>query len=558
VRIASGATTECKRFVFFAHCEYSLCVLCASARNFVFRVARGVAKNAEIGGGEIGARLASQAIDGRPGSTRTPTMSNEASPRDRLSRRSYDAIVIGSGPNGLAAAITLARQKRSVLVLEAEATIGGGARSAELTLPRFVHDICSAIHPLGVASSFFRSVPLADYGLEWIHPPAPLAHPLDDGTAAVLERSVEATGQTLGPDASAYRRLMEPLVTRAEALFDDTLGPLRPPRHPFVLTLFGLRAIRSARGLADAWFRGPHARALFAGLAAHSILPLEQILTAAVGLMLGIAGHAVGWPFPRGGAQRISDALTAYLRSLGGEVITGWRVQSLAELPTARAYLFDTAPRRLARICADRLPRRFCRKLEAFRHGPAVFKLDWALDGPIPWRAEACRRAATVHLGGTLEEIADGESAVWRGEHPERPYVLVAQPSLFDPSRAPMGRHTGWAYCHMPSGSTVDMTDAIERQMERFAPGFRNRILARSVLRPADVERSNANYVGGDISGGVMDVWQLFTRPTARLVPYSTPAREIFLCSASTPPGAGVHGMCGYFAARAALRTVLA
>jgi phytoene dehydrogenase-like protein len=479
-------------------------------------------------------------------------------PRDKLSRRSYDAVVIGSGPNGLAAAITIAREQRSVLVLEAEATLGGGTRSAERTLPGFVHDVCSAIHPLGIASPFFRSVALTEHGLEWIQPPAALAHPLDDGTAVVLERSLEETGQTLGPDAEAYCRLMAPLVAHAEALFFETLGPLRLPRHPIVLTRFGWRAVRSARGLAEAWFKGPHARALFAGMAAHSILPLERMLTAAVGLMLGVSGHAVGWPVPRGGSQRICDALTAHLRSLGGELVTGWRVQSLTELPLARAYLFDTAPRHLALICGEQLPNRFRQKLERFRHGPGAFKLDWALDGPIPWRAERCRRAATVHLGGTLEEIAAGESAVWRGEHPRRPYLLVAQQSLFDPTRAPEGKQTGWAYCHVPSGSSVDMTEAIERQVERFAPGFRDRILARSALTPADFERHNPNYIGGDISGGVMDVWQLFTRPTARFVPYSTPAKGIFLCSASTPPGGGVHGMCGYFAARAALRTVLA
>ena len=316
--------------------------------------------------------------------------------------------------------------------------------------------------------------------------------------------------------------------------------------------------MRSACGLANAWFQGEKARALFAGMAAHSILPLEQSFTAAVGLILGVAGHAVGWPLPRGGSQRISDALVAHLKTLGGELVSDWRVQSFAELPPARAYLFDTAPRHLARICGEHLPSRFRAKLERFRHGPGAFKLDWALDGPIPWRAEECRRAATVHLGGTLEEIAAGESAVWRGEHPDRPYVLVAQQSLFDPTRAPAGKHPGWAYCHVPSGSTVDMTDAIERQMERFAPGFRDRILGRSTRTPAAFERGNANYVGGDITGGVMDLWQMFTRPTARLVPYSTPAKNIFLCSASTPPGGGVHGMCGSFAARAALRTILA
>jgi phytoene dehydrogenase-like protein len=480
------------------------------------------------------------------------------SPRDRPARPSYDAVVIGSGPNGLAAAITMARRQRSVLVIEAEPTLGGGARSAVLTLPGFVHDICSAIHPLGVASPFFRSVPLAEHGLEWIQPPAALAHPLDDGSAAVLERSLEETGLTLGADAEAYRRLMSPLVARAQALFAETLAPLGMPRHPLLMARFGWRAVRSASGLANAWFRGPHARAMFAGNAAHAILPLETMLTAAVGLMFQTSGHAVGWPLPRGGSQSITNAMVALLRSLGGEVVTGWRVQSVAELPPARAYLFDTAPRHLARICGDRLPSRFRGKLERFRHGPGSFKVDWALDGPIPWRAEGCRRAATVHVCGTLEEIAAAERAVWQGVHPERPFVLVAQQSLFDTARAPAGKHTGWAYCHVPNGSTVDRTEAIERQVERFAPGFRDRIMARNVLTTTDFERHNANYIGGDISGGVMDMWQLFTRPTLRWNPYSTPAKDIFLCSSSTPPGGGVHGMCGYFAAQAALRTALA
>jgi phytoene dehydrogenase-like protein len=479
-------------------------------------------------------------------------------PRNQVSRQSYDAIVIGSGPNGLAAAITIARRQRTVLVVEAQPTFGGGARSAELTLPGYVHDICSAIHPLAVASPFFRSVSLPEQGLDWIQPPAPLAHPLDDGSAAVLERSLEETGHTLGPDADAYRRLMQPLVTGAEVLFAETLGPLQLPRHPILMARFGRRAVRSACGLANAWFSGPHARALFAGNAAHSILPLEKMLTAAVGLMLQVSGHAVGWPLPRGGSQRITDALVKLLQSLGGELVAGWRVESLDELPPARAYLFDTVPRHMAIICGDRLPSRFRNKLQRFRHGPGVFKLDFALDGPIPWRAEACRRAATVHVGGTLEEIAAAERAVWQGEHPERPFVLVAQQSLFDSTRAPAGKHTGWAYCHVPHGSTIDRTEAIERQIERFAPGFRERILARSVLTPAGFEQRNSNYIGGDISGGVMDAWQLFTRPTWRWVPYSTPAKDLFLCSSSTPPGGGVHGMCGYFAAMAALKSVLA
>jgi phytoene dehydrogenase-like protein len=472
--------------------------------------------------------------------------------------KSYDAVVVGSGPNGLAAAIMLARQNCRVLVLEAQPTFGGGARSAALTLPGFVHDVCSAIHPMGVASTFFRSVPLAEHGLAWIHPPAPLAHPLDDGSPAMLERSIEETGQTLGSDAAAYRGLMAPLADSADALLGDTLGPLRIPRHPVLLARFGLRAVRSAHGLAKSWFRGPHAQALIAGLAGHSILPLEQMLSAAVAVMLGMAGHAYGWPLPRGGSQSITDALISYLRSLGGEVHANCRVDSLAQLPPARAYLFDLAPKNLVEICGDSLPNGFRKQLERFRHGPGVFKLDWALSQPIPWRAVSCLRAATVHIGGTLEEITAGERQVWRGEHPKQPYVLVAQPSLFDATRAPPGQHTGWAYCHVPAGSTVDMTDAIESQMERFAPSFRDCILARSAMAPADFTRHNANYIGGDISGGVMDLWQLFTRPTFRLVPYSTPNPKIFLCSASTPPGAAVHGMCGYFAAQAALRRVLA
>jgi len=477
--------------------------------------------------------------------------------RDQLSRCSYDAIVIGAGPNGLSAAITIAQAGRRVAVLEAGPTPGGGARSKELTLPGFIHDVCSAIHPLGVGSPFFRSVPLDRHGLEWIHPPSPLAHPLEDGTAVMLERSLETTAQGLGPDASAYQKLMGPLVSRADGLFAETLGPLRPPRHPLVLMLFGIRALRSAKGLVNRWFKGIRARTLFAGMAAHSILPLEKSLTSAVGLMLGVAGHEVGWPLPRGGSQRISDAMVSYLRTLGGEVVCGWQVRSLEELPAARALLFDLSPRNLAAICGGKLPVRYRRRLERFRHGPAVFKLDWALDGPIPWKAAGCARAGTVHLGASFEEIAEGERACWEGRHFDRPYVLVAQQSLFDPSRASPGKHTGWAYCHVPNGSTADVTEFIERQVERFAPGFRDRILARSVMAPADFERYNPNFIGGDITGGVMDVWQLFTRPAPRLIPYTTPNARIFLCSASTPPGAGVHGMCGYHAARAALRTVL-
>lgn len=469
-------------------------------------------------------------------------------------RESYDAVVVGAGPNGLAAAITLARAGRSVLLLEAEERLGGGARSAELTRPGFVHDVCSAVHPMGVASPFFRTLPLGERGLEWVHPPVPLAHPLDDGTAVLLERSVEATGEALAGDGAAYRRLMAPLVSGWDDLAAQLLGPLRFPRHPLLLGRFGLRAIRSARGLARGAFRGEAARVLFGGLAAHSILPLERPLTASFGLLLGAAAHAVGWPVARGGSQAIADALASSLRSLGGEIVTGTRVSSIDEVPPARAVLLDVTPRQVVDIAGHRLPAGYRRRLERFRYGPGVFKVDYALDGPVPWKAEGCTRAGTVHLGGTLAEIAASERAVARGEHPERPYVLVAQQSLFDATRAPEGKHTLWAYCHVPNSSTVDMTERVEAQIERFAPGFRDRVLARSVMSPAELERFNANHVGGDIAGGAHDGLQLFARPALRLVPYATPAEGIFICSSSTPPGAGVHGMCGYFAARAALR----
>ncbi len=472
---------------------------------------------------------------------------------DFCSAVKHEAIVVGSGPNGLAAAITLAREGWAVTVREAQPTVGGGARSAELTLPGFLHDVCSAVYPLGIASPFFSTLPLAEHGLAWIQPSAPLAHPFDDGTAAVLERSICLTAETLGPDAAAYRGLMEPLVADWNRLAGEILGPLRVPRHPLALVRFGLLAVRSAVGLAEAAFRGERARALFGGLAAHSMLPLDQPITAAFGLVLGILGHAVGWPLALGGAQTVADALASCLRSLGGEIATGSPVESLEALPRARAVLLDVTPRQLVRIAASRLPSWYRRRLTGYRYGPGAFKMDWALDGPIPWKAEECGRAGTVHLGGSLGEIADSERTVWREAHPERPFVLLVQPSLFDPTRAPTGKHTAWAYCHVPNGSTFDMAGRIENQIERFAPGFKDMVLARSVMPPAALERHNANFVGGDINGGVQDLRQLFARPTARLVPYSTPVEGLFLCSASTPPGGGVHGMCGYHAARAAL-----
>jgi phytoene dehydrogenase-like protein len=465
----------------------------------------------------------------------------------------YDAIIVGSGPNGLAAAITLARAGRKVLVREAASTVGGGARSAELTLPGFVHDVCSAIHPLGLASPFFRSLPLHEFGLEWIQPPIPLAHPLDDGTAATLDRSIELTGNSLGIDSKTYQRLMKPLVADWEKIMHEFLGPLRLPRYPLAMTRFGMLAIWPARTLAQTLFHGPHARALIAGLAAHSIQPLERPPTAAFGLMLGVLGHAVGWPVAKGGSQSIADALAAYLRSLGGEIVTESPVESVDDLPPARAILFDVAPRQLLKLAGRRFPESYRSALAHYRYGPGVFKIDIALSEPIPWKAEACRQAGTVHLGGTLPEIAASERAMWTGEHAERPYVLLAQQSLFDGSRAPEGKHTAWAYCHVPHGSTADMSARIIAQIERFAPGFRDCILAISARTSVAMEQYNPNYVGGDINGGVQDLLQLFTRPAWHFPPYATPARGIYLCSSSTPPGGGVHGMCGYFAAQTVL-----
>jgi len=469
----------------------------------------------------------------------------------------HDAIVVGSGPNGLAAAIALAQAGRSVLVLEAAETIGGGTRTAELTLPGFRHDVCSAIHPLVLASPCLRALPLAEHGLELAHPEIPLAHPLDDGSAVALHRSVAETAAGLGADADAYRSLLEPLARDWQALAGDLLGPLRLPRHPIATARFARAGIRSATGLAGARFTGARARALLAGNAAHSFRPLERPATAAFGLVLALLGHAVGWPAAVGGSQAITAAMASLLRSLGGEIRTGCEVRSLAELRGARAVLFDLTPRQVVAIAGDALPPRYRRALARYRYGPAAFKLDYALDGPVPWTAPECRRAGTVHLGGTIDEIAHAEAEVAAGRHAQRPFVLVAQQSLFDASRAPAGAHTLWAYCHVPNGSAIDATAAIEGQIERFAPGFRDLVRARSVLSPAALERGNANYVGGDINGGAADLRQLLTRPVARRVPYSTPDPRLFICSSSTPPGGGVHGMPGLHAANAALRGVL-
>lgn len=469
-------------------------------------------------------------------------------------RFDYDAVVVGSGPNGLTAAITLAQAGCSVLVLEAADAVGGGLRSAELTLPGFLHDICSAVHPLGVASPVFRHLGLERFGLAFVYPPAPLAHPLDDGQAVLVDAAIETTASRLGADAEAYRRLWSPLVADGAALLEAVLGPLRWPARPLLLARFGVEALQPAAALARRRLRTAAGRALFAGLAAHAILPLEWPATAAFGLVLGMLAHAVGWPVVRGGSQQFADALAACLRSLGGQIVTGRRISSLAQLPSARMTLLDITPRQFIQMAGDRLPPGYRQRLARFQYGPGVFKLDYALDGPVPWRAPECAAAATVHIGGSLEEIALAERLVWRGQHPERPFVLLVQPSLFDPTRSPAGKHTVWAYCHVPHGSNEDITARVEAQIERFAPGFRERILARSVRTTAALEAYNANYIGGDINGGAQHWRQLFTRPTARLSPYTTPLPGVYLCSSSTPPGGGVHGMCGWYAACAALR----
>jgi phytoene dehydrogenase-like protein len=465
-----------------------------------------------------------------------------------------EAIVVGAGPNGLAAAIVLARAGCRVRVLEGQPDFGGGTRSAALTLPGFVHDVCSASHPLAAASPFFKSLALARHGLEWIEPPVQLAHPLDDGSAVGVWRSLARTAEGLGADGDAYRGLLEPFVESWEDLAFELLQPmLHVPRHPVLMARFGVHAIRSAASLAGGRFRGMPARALAAGLAAHSFLPLDSPVSASFVLVLGAAAHAVGWPLPRGGSQRIADALVGSLRELGGELEVGHPVDDVRSLPAADAVLLDLTAWEAARVARGVLPARFVERLEGFEHAPGVFKVDYALDRPIPWKASLCGEAGVVHLGGTLEEIADGEKKVGAGMVPDRPFVLLAQQSLFDTSRTPDGKHSAWAYCHVPNGCDADMNAAIDAQIERFAPGFVTTVLARHSVSAPQMAQHNANLAGGDINGGAATLAQLVARPVLSSVPYRTPTRGLYICSSSTPPGGGVHGMCGFYAATAAL-----
>ena len=469
--------------------------------------------------------------------------------------RRYDAVVVGAGPNGLAAAIRLAQEDMSVLLIEANESIGGGTRSMALTRPGYVHDVCSAIHPMAAGSPFFRSLRLEEFGLEWIHPEFPLAHPLDGGLAVAMHRSIRDTAAALGVDGESYERLMRPLRDEFDALAEEVFQPiLHVPKNPLLMARFGLHALQPCTMLAARHFRTPEARALFGGLAAHSLLSLHAPASSAIGLVLGAAGHAVGWPMPRGGSQSIATALAKKFTSLGGEIEVGRRVERIAELPPSKVTMFNITAHQFQRIAGDWLPARYKRRLRRYRYGPAVFKVDYALSEPVPWLADECRRAGTIHLGGTLEEISASEEAVANGDHPDGPFVLAAEHSRFDDSRAPEGGHTLWAYCHVPLGSTVDMTSRIERQLERFAPGFRDCIEERHVMNTTDLETRNANLVGGDINGGTASLQQLIARPVLSWNPYRTPIDGVYLCSASTPPGGGVHGMCGFRAAEAALR----
>jgi phytoene dehydrogenase-like protein len=472
-----------------------------------------------------------------------------------MNHTDYDAVVIGSGPNGLAAAITLQQKGLSVLIIEGKDEIGGGLRSAELTLPGFVHDICSAIHPLALGSPFFETLPLDQHGLEYIIPEIAAAHPFDDGTEAVVYKSIQKTARSLGLDEQAYLNLMEPVVNDWPGIAGDVLGPLTFPKKPIDMAAFGLKAMSSATFLSRR-FKTKEAKGLWAGMAAHAIQPLSNLTTSAIGLVLLLSAHRKGWPIPKGGSAQIAKALASYFRSLGGQIETGHFVTSLDQLPSSKAVFFDVTPRQLLKIAGHKLSSIYKWQLERYRYGMGVFKVDWALDGPVNFQTEGARQAGTVHIGNTLEEIVLSEKQMASGIHADKPYMLLAQQSLFDPTRAPEGKHTVWAYCHVPNGSTKDMTSIMEKQIERFAPGFREQVLARHTMDSAQMEAYNPNYIGGDINGGIIDIGQIFTRPALRSSPYRTSAKGLYLCSSSTPPGGGVHGMCGYHAAKTALKDI--
>lgn len=468
----------------------------------------------------------------------------------------YDVVIVGSGPNGLSAAIELARSNLSVLILEKSEYPGGGMRSAELTLPGFIHDICSSIHPMAAGSPFFSRLPLNKFGLEWIFPPIQMAHPFDDGSAALLYNSLDQTAGTLGSDAERYKRIIKPLLNNWEDLKVDILGPLRIPEHPVLLAKFGLNALQSCYGFCERNFTDIYAKGLFAGLSAHSFLPLDKVISVSFGLVLLIAGHTTGWPIAKGGSQCLVNALLKYYTSLGGEIRTGYPVNAFSDLPSSRAVLFDLTPKQIVEIMGDKLPVYYRNSLHRYRYGSGVFKIDWAIEGNVPFKNPMLQSAGVIHIGGTIDEIAFGEEEVWKRRHPEKPFVLLSQQSIFDGSRAPEGKSTVWGYCHVPHGSTFNMTERIENQVERFAPGFREKILARHVMSTEDFQHYNPNYIGGDINGGIQDIWQLFARPVISLAPYSMPVKGYYICSSSTPPGGGIHGMCGYHAARTVLKDI--
>lgn len=473
-----------------------------------------------------------------------------------FSSEEYDICIIGSGPNGLAAASVLAGSGLSVLILEASDTIGGGLRTKELTLPGFHHDVCSAAHPMGILSPYLKTLPLEKHGLKWIEPEASVAHPLDGESAVLLKLSLEETAKELGADKKSYIKLISPFLKNPEGLLSDALAPLGIPKHPFLLARFGLLGLQPAKSLANFWFKEERAKALFAGCAGHAIFPLEKFLSGALGLLFSLTGHVRSWPVVQGGSAMIAKSLESYLKGLGVKFQTNYKVSSLSQLPKTKAILFDTSPDQLGSVAGNTLSSSYISRISSYKYGPGVFKMDWALDGPIPWKDPNCLLASTVHVGGKLSEIAKAEAEVWSGKHPDHPYMLVVQQSQFDGTRAPKGKHTGYAYCHVPSGSTKDMTEVLENQIERFAPGFKDKILARHSMNTKDFYSYNLNYVGGAITGGAADLPQAFFRPIARMNPYTTPNPHIYICSASTPPGGGVHGMCGYYAAKTVLKEI--